>query len=47
MPRHWCTLTLSSTLRYVGLPVVTMELNLMGVSDELRDGFAGTDKANR
>jgi enoyl-CoA hydratase len=25
----------------------TMELNLMGVSDELRDGFAGTDKANR
>jgi enoyl-CoA hydratase len=25
----------------------TMELNLMGVSDELRDEFAGTDKANR
>jgi enoyl-CoA hydratase len=24
----------------------TMELNLMGVSDELRDDFAGTDKAN-
>jgi enoyl-CoA hydratase len=25
----------------------TMELNLMGVSDELRDGFAGTGKAKR
>ena len=25
----------------------TMELNLMGVSDELRDEFAGTGKANR
>ncbi|GAA1924292.1 enoyl-CoA hydratase family protein [Nocardioides marmoribigeumensis] len=25
----------------------TMELNLAGVSDELRDGFAGTDKAGR
>ena len=25
----------------------TMELNLMGVSDELRDGFAGTGKAQR
>ena len=25
----------------------TMELNLMGVSDELRDAFAGTDKAKR
>ena len=25
----------------------TMELNLMGVSDELRDDFAGTDKAGR
>ena len=25
----------------------TMELNLMGVSDELRDGFAGTDKAGK
>lgn len=25
----------------------TMELNLMGVSDELRDGFAGTDKGSR
>ena len=24
----------------------TMELNLMGVSDELRDAFAGTDKSN-
>ena len=24
----------------------TMELNLAGVSDELRDEFAGTDKAN-
>ena len=25
----------------------TMELNLAGVADELRDGFAGTDKAGR
>jgi enoyl-CoA hydratase len=25
----------------------TMELNLAGVSDELRDAFAGTDKAGR
>src|SRR6476661_8436920 len=25
----------------------TMELNLAGVSDELRDGFAGTDKSKR
>ena len=25
----------------------TMELNLMGVSDELRDDFAGTGKAKR
>lgn len=25
----------------------TMELNLMGVSDELRDGFAGTEKAKK
>ena len=27
--------------------VFTMELNLMGVADELRDGFAGTGKAQR
>jgi enoyl-CoA hydratase len=25
----------------------TMELNLAGVSDELRDAFAGTDKATK